>query len=327
MSRKLFNIKFIGVALLLATIIACGGGGGGGGGTSTSSGGTTGTGVNLSTTQTSITPNQTITITASVPSQSVQTVIFSANGGTLTQTSPTTATFHSGSNGVFTITATSDANPNLHGSLTITVAAVGLQLRPSSAILNVGQTTIFNATVTGAGNHAVTFSANGGVVTQTGPDTADYTAPQTPGVYTLTATSVANTSVKQTAQITVNQGTGTKATVVGTVVSATGSSVSGPVVLFFNASGTQVAQGTVTNGQFSIQVPPTAVSFSFNPSSVPSQFYTEYEYKTRFYAPNIQGCNALLPALHAGQTTQLPSAITFTSNSNPPPPPPDGCGT
>src|SRR5947209_13549705 len=321
--RALFVLVLF--ALAWALPLGCGGGGGTAG---TSTTGTTGQpGVVLNTPTKSITPNTVITITANVPSQSVQTVVFSTNGGTLTQTGPTTANFSSSANGIFTITATSIADPTKKGTIKITVASVGITISPNSATVNIGQTIIFTATVVGTSNNAVTYTASGGTIVQTSPTQARFTAPNTPAHIIVTATSVANPSISAQANVIVNQGSGTNATVITSVVSDSGTSVSGVIVQFLNASGNVVAQSTVKNGQLNAAVPPTARSFTLLPSSFPSQYYVSYEYKSKFYSPNIQGCYSLLPPLQAGQTAVLPSNITLLSNSGPPPPPPDGCGT
>jgi len=320
------RITFLLLLFAIAWSFGCGGGGDTSTGTSTT--GTTGApGVVLTTPSKSITPNQVITINASVPSQNTQTVVFSSNGGTLNQTGPTSATFSSASNGTFTITATSVADPTKKGTIVITVASVGITISPSAANVNIGQTIIFTGTVSGSSNNAVKFTATGGTLVQIDPTHARFTAPNSPAHITVTATSVANPSVSATADVVVNAGSGTNATVITSVQSDTGTAVSGVVVQFLNAAGNVVAQSTVTNGQLNAQVPPTAVSFTLVPSSFPSQYYVSYEYKSKFYSPNIQGCYSLLPPLQAGQTAVLPSPITLLSNSGPPPPPPDGCGT
>ena len=312
-------------ALAWAIPLGCGGGGGGGG---TSTTGTTGQpGVNLTTPTKSITPNTVIVITASVPSQNTQTVVFSASGGNLTQTDATHANFSASANGTYTITATSVADPSKKGTITITVASVGITISPSQARVNIGQTLIFTATVTGSSNTAATFTTTGGTIVQISPTQARFTAPNSPADIKVTATSAANSSVSAQADVIVSVGSGTNATVITSVVSDTGSAVSGLVVQFLDASNNVVARSTVQNGQLDAQVPPTAKSFTIVPSSFPAQYYVSYEYNNKFYSPNIQGCYTLLPPLQAGQTAVLPSNITVLSSSGPPPPPPDGCGT
>ena len=67
---------------------------------------------------------------------------------------------------------------------------VSLTVSPSSANLQTGASQQFTATVTGTSNTAVTWKATGGSINASGL----YTAPQSPGTYTVTATSVTDTS-------------------------------------------------------------------------------------------------------------------------------------
>jgi len=63
----------------------------------------------------------------------------------------------------------------------------------------VGKTATFTANVTGLSNTAVNWSATGGSFSGN-----TYTAPQTAGTYTITATSVADQAVKQSVQVKVS---------------------------------------------------------------------------------------------------------------------------
>lgn len=76
---------------------------------------------------------------------------------------------------------------------------VVVSLNPTTASLKVGEQQSFSATVTGSTNNAITWSANGGTVNASGL----YTAPSTPGTYTVTATSQANSTKFATANVTV----------------------------------------------------------------------------------------------------------------------------
>jgi hypothetical protein len=76
-------------------------------------------------------------------------------------------------------------------------------LSPSSVVLEPGEATGFTATVTGTANHAVTWSTTDrtGFVNLLGH--GDYFAGSTPGIYTVTATSVADPSASDTATVTI----------------------------------------------------------------------------------------------------------------------------
>ncbi len=78
-------------------------------------------------------------------------------------------------------------------------AAVAVSISPASASLASGGTRQFTASVTGATNTGVSWSATGGTVSSTGL----YTAPNSSGTYTVTATSVADPTKSASAAVTV----------------------------------------------------------------------------------------------------------------------------
>src|SRR5207248_1110404 len=78
-------------------------------------------------------------------------------------------------------------------------ATVAVAISPTSASLQAGGTQQFTATVTGTTNTAVTWSATGGTISSSGL----YTAPSTAGTYTVTATSVADSTKSASARVTV----------------------------------------------------------------------------------------------------------------------------
>src|SRR5262245_8608861 len=83
------------------------------------------------------------------------------------------------------------------------VASVVVTVEPVTANLSPGGTQAFTATVTGASNTAVTWSASGGTITAAGL----YTAPPTGGNYVVRATSTADARSTGTALVTVSGGT------------------------------------------------------------------------------------------------------------------------
>jgi hypothetical protein len=89
-----------------------------------------------------------------------------------------------------------------------TTPTISVSLSPSSITLTPGQTVSVTATVTGASNTSVTWSKDGGSITGSG-NTISYKAPTTTGSYTLTATSVSNTTKKASATITVTTSSNT----------------------------------------------------------------------------------------------------------------------
>jgi hypothetical protein len=308
-------------------IYGCGGGGGdGGGGTNTT--GTTTPQITVQLPQSTLVFGQTITITASVANSTDKTVIFTATGGTISQTSPNSANYSAPNvAGNYTITATADANRAITKSVAVTVSANSISITPTSAILKPGQSIQFTASVKGLSNTAVTFTQFGGTITTLSSTAVRYTAGNTLGPFTITAKSVANNLLTAKANITISASGGTTATVKGTIKDSAGNNLSGVVVQFFDATGTQVSQTSAAAGVFTAVVPVTATGFNLLPSSLSStSFYESFSYAAKRYDPLISTCVAPLPVLNANQVVNLPSQVAVDALNGPPPPPPDGCG-
>ena len=90
------------------------------------------------------------------------------------------------------------------------MAAVSVSISPSTGTLAAGSSQVFKTTVSGATDTSVTWKVvegnNGGSVTSSGV----YTAPETAGTYTVSATSVADPSKAATATVTVDTSTTTR---------------------------------------------------------------------------------------------------------------------
>ena len=80
--------------------------------------------------------------------------------------------------------------------------SVGIRLVTSSVLMNGGKSRILKAEVTGSNERRAVWSATGGTITQEGL----YTAPTTPGRYTITAASKADPSKQDSLDITVIEG-------------------------------------------------------------------------------------------------------------------------
>src|SRR5436190_14475160 len=138
--------------------------------------------------------------TATVTGDSNTAVTWWASVGTVTSsglyTAPSTA-------GTYVVIARSVADTSASASATVDVsgptAAVSVSISPSSASLQTGGTQQFTATVSGTSNTAVTWSATGGTVSSNGL----YTAPATAGTYSVTATSVADSTKSASATVLV----------------------------------------------------------------------------------------------------------------------------
>lgn len=76
---------------------------------------------------------------------------------------------------------------------------VKVVVTPATIQLSAGGTTQFSATVTGVNDSSVTWSKSGGTIDQSGL----YTAPQSPGTFTVTATSNEDPTAKDSATVTV----------------------------------------------------------------------------------------------------------------------------
>jgi hypothetical protein len=138
--------------------------------------------------------------TATVAGASNSAVTWTATGGTISTTGLFTAGTTAGS---FQVTATSVQDTTKSGTAAVTInaaPAVSVSVTPPSATLAVGGTQQFTATVTGASNTAVTWTATGGTISTTGL----YTAGMTTGSFQVKATSVQDTTKSGTAAVTIN---------------------------------------------------------------------------------------------------------------------------
>src|SRR5581483_8254782 len=162
--------------------------------------------VTISPTSMTMAPGGTPSFTASVSAGVNPAVTRTASAGTITGTGNTiTFTAPNTSPTTVTVTATSVADTSKSASATVNVSSQGgvtVAVPPPTADLVAGATATFTATVSGATNTAVSWTATGGTVSGNG-NTITYTAPVTPGSFTLTATSVADTSKSASSVITV----------------------------------------------------------------------------------------------------------------------------
>jgi hypothetical protein len=132
-------------------------------------------------------------------------VVEGSSGGTITSDGLYTAP---NAPGTYRVLATSVIDATKTGTATVTVqpgeqTGVAVTVSPSGIILPTGGGTVFTAIVTGTANQNVTWSVGegsaGGAITQSG----SYSAPLTPGVYTVIATSVADPTKSGSASVTV----------------------------------------------------------------------------------------------------------------------------
>ena len=142
--------------------------------------------------------------TATVTGLGSSAVTWSATGGTLSGTSGTATTYTAGSTaGTFAVTATSVADPTQRASARVDIlSGVTVVVSPASVSLAPGGVQQFTATVTGTADHSVSWSALGGTSVVAG-NTLSYTAGNTPGVYAVSATSIAEPSAGGAAQVSI----------------------------------------------------------------------------------------------------------------------------
>jgi len=143
----------------------------------------------------------------SVQSGQSATLTWSITGATTLSITPgigavtgTSVTVTPSSTTTYTLTAT-NAGGSSFASTTVTVTspAISVSVTPTSATLAPGAAQQFTASVTGASNASVTWTATGGAVNANGL----YTAGATTGNFTITATSVQDPSRSATASVTI----------------------------------------------------------------------------------------------------------------------------
>ncbi len=158
--------------------------------------------VSITASSTDIDAGATVALTASVLNSSNTGVRWQTTGGALSP-SGLTATFTAPfTGGSYTIKATSLADTTRQASVTINVRTVTITVTPATITLGASAVQTFTATVTNSVNTGLQWSATAGTITGTG-STISYAAPIRGGIYTLTATSVADSTRRASSSITV----------------------------------------------------------------------------------------------------------------------------
>ena len=156
--------------------------------------------VTISPTTASVQTGATKQFSATVANAGNNTVNWTATGGTVSSSGLFTA---GNTAGTFTVTATSAQDNTKSDSATVTIttaAPVSVVVSPTNPTVFTNGTQQFTATVTNAANTAVTWTATGGTVSSTGL----YTAGTTTGSFSVTATSVQDTTKSGTTSITIS---------------------------------------------------------------------------------------------------------------------------
>ena len=144
---------------------------------------------------------QTQTFSASISGSTNQSIIWTTSGpGTITNGTYAAPTSISSSTQVH-VTATSAADSTKTATATINLIPVSINVTPSRAELRAGQTAKFSASISGSSNTAVVWSLSGpGTVAQDGAYTAPPSVPAAQSAR-VTATSSADSSRSDSAQI------------------------------------------------------------------------------------------------------------------------------
>jgi CSLREA domain-containing protein len=140
--------------------------------------------------------------TATVANAIDSAVTWTTNGGSISGTGRTVSWRAPSAAGSYAITATSVADPSKAVTATATVAPIRVTLAPDTATLGAAASRTFTATITGSADSTIRWTASGGTVMSNGR-TATWTAPITGGSYTLRATSVLDSAISATAQLSV----------------------------------------------------------------------------------------------------------------------------
>lgn len=123
-------------------------------------------------------------------------------------TMPNQVWFYPGTVGSYTVSIN---NPGPGGGVSNTVTVqvhVGISIDPAHALWAPGSTNSFTATITGTSNTAVTWNVQEGAAGGTIDTSGNYTAPSTPGIYHVSATSVADPNQSATATVVIHPDAG-----------------------------------------------------------------------------------------------------------------------
>lgn len=153
-------------------------------------------GVTLSPESASLLPGGQQQFQAAVTGTENKAVQWSASTGVITDGGLYTAP---GTDGVYTVVATSDEDSMATASAMVVVSPVSISVSPATAALNPEEKLRFAAIVTGTANTAVTWTATGGAVDSSG----NYTAGAVPGEYAVTATTSTSPAKSASAVVTV----------------------------------------------------------------------------------------------------------------------------
>ena len=189
--------KLLAVAAAVMAAAGCGGGGGGGGYTAK---------ITLTPPSASTYPGATTQFTASIPNVVTPRINWSVQEGAAGGTVDTTGLYTAPANaGTYHLLALGSVYNNAQASATI-VVHVKVAVTPHVVTSSVGQVIQFSANVAGTSNQNVTWSVQEGSAGGKVDATGKYTAPTTPGIYHVVATSAFEPAQNDVATIAVGYG-------------------------------------------------------------------------------------------------------------------------
>jgi len=157
----------------------------------------------------------TVPFTATVTGGQDGAVVWSADAGTVDQTGLFTAPL---TGGTVRVTAVSRADPSASATAVVSVRSATVHLGPLQVTLPRGGTQQFNGFVTGAAETRVSWSVMEGAAGGSIDPSGNYTAPATPGLFYVVATSIADPRSAATAVVVVKDPPGVSVTIVPATV-------------------------------------------------------------------------------------------------------------
>lgn len=158
--------------------------------------------VAIAPTSVSLDQGESRTFTATVTGADDPSVSWGASGGSISESGMSatyTAPMEAGS---FTVTATSIEDASASASATVTVPEIIVAIVPESVTMLTDETVQFSASVSGAADASVLWSASAGSISGSG-NSVTYAAPGVAGTFSVTASSVAEPNESASARVVV----------------------------------------------------------------------------------------------------------------------------
>lgn len=222
---------------------------------------------------------------------------------------------------IYTVYATSQADISKVGATQIKVVGeISITASSSAVSIQTGASSEISAIVTSTSNPGVSWSATGGTLSASSGSKVTWTAPETPGTYTLTATSQADPT--KSANVTINVWAGVaialtpsaSSVVVGRsqIFTATISNTSNTNVSWAVSGGTLSA----TTGGTVAWTAPALPGRTFTVTATPQANPYKYATATVLVDSGIAvGINPSSASVGGGQVQALTATVTGTANS------------